>query len=388
MIHTEEILFQLIRREVCEGTTDPNLKELITPEILTELYNTSKTHDLTHIVGQALHSLGIEMPAQLAADFEREQMIAIYRYQNLQFEFNQLCKTLSEAKIPYLPLKGAVMRDYYPTPWMRTSCDIDVLVHEEDLDRAIEVLTKKLGYSNKGRGFHDVSLFSKSKVHVELHFTLADGKRIMESYNLRKNVWEYATPKVPGSYQYEMSDDIFYFYHVSHMANHLYGGGCGIRPFLDLWLLEHKVEGDRNARNALLEQTNLLTFANSARELCEVWFSGKQYTKLAFQLQQFILGGGVYGSTQNKVAVQQAERGGKFKYILSRIFLPRQALKHLYPILETQKWLFPFLQVVRWFGMLRPRKLIRVYREMRAVRQIRKKSSDDAGNLFSEIGLQ
>ena len=388
MIHTEEILFQLIRREVCDGTVDENLKEQLTPEILSELYEISRKQDLAHIVGQALQSIGAELPEKLAQDFEKQQMLAFYRYQNLQFEFNQLSKALSDAKIPYLPLKGAVMRSYYPTPWMRTSCDIDVLVHEEDLDRAIDVLTSKLGYTNKGRGFHDVSLYSKSKVHVELHFTLADGKRILESYNLRKNVWDYATPDSPNSYHYVMADDMFYFHHISHMANHLYGGGCGIRPFLDLWLLEHKVEGDHAARNDLLEKTNLLTFTEAARELSEVWFSGKEYTKLVFQLQQYVLGGGMYGTTQNRVAVQQAERGGKVKYILSRIFLPRQVLKNLYPILETKKWLFPFLQVVRWFSMLRPYKMLRVYREMRAVKRIRKKSSEDTGKLFSDLGLQ
>ena len=31
------------------------------------------------------------------------------------------CAVLEEAKIPYIPLKGTVLRDYYPEAWMRTS---------------------------------------------------------------------------------------------------------------------------------------------------------------------------------------------------------------------------------------------------------------------------
>ena len=38
---------------------------------------------------------------------------------------------IKKVQIPFLPLKGSVIRQYYPEPWMRTSCDIDILVDFE-----------------------------------------------------------------------------------------------------------------------------------------------------------------------------------------------------------------------------------------------------------------
>ena len=54
---------------------------------------------------------------------------------------------------------------------MRISCDIDILVHENDLERATNHLINNLGYSYDGKGAHDVSLFLDKRVHLELHYT-------------------------------------------------------------------------------------------------------------------------------------------------------------------------------------------------------------------------
>lgn len=68
----------------------------------------------------------------LLTDAEKrlEQYIhkAIFRHEGLVFEYGQICSVLEQAQIPFLPLKGSILRDYYPEAWMRTSCDIDILV--------------------------------------------------------------------------------------------------------------------------------------------------------------------------------------------------------------------------------------------------------------------
>ena len=70
--------------------------------------------------------------------------------------------------MPFLPWKGAVFCKYYPEEWMRTSCDIDVLVRRDGLDGAVAWLTKRYGYVEKERATHDVSLYSMTGIHVEL----------------------------------------------------------------------------------------------------------------------------------------------------------------------------------------------------------------------------
>lgn len=46
---------------------------------------------------------------------------------------------------------------------MRTSRDIDVLVHTEDLDRAIGYLVDNLEYKYEGKNSHGFSIFTKGK---------------------------------------------------------------------------------------------------------------------------------------------------------------------------------------------------------------------------------
>ena len=103
-------------------------------------------------------------------------MLAVYRYEKINYELGRLRKVLNEAKIPFIPLKGSVLRRYYPEPWMRTSCDIDVLVHEEAVDQAAQIIVDKLGYAYEKKQYHDISLMSDGGVHLELHHTIKENK--------------------------------------------------------------------------------------------------------------------------------------------------------------------------------------------------------------------
>ena len=57
------------------------------------------------------------------------------------------------------------------------------------------------------------------------------------------------------------------------MAKHFVStGGCGIRPFLDIWVLNHKIDFNREKREKLLSDGGLDVFAKQAELLSEVWF--------------------------------------------------------------------------------------------------------------------
>ena len=117
----------------------------------------------------------------------------LYRYLLFNYEYMRLCDTLETAKIDHLPLKGSIIREYYPESWMRTSCDIDILVHEQDLDRAVQTLCETLGYHTEGeREYHDISLFSPSGIHLELHFNILENTERIDG--LLSRVWEFSKP--------------------------------------------------------------------------------------------------------------------------------------------------------------------------------------------------
>ncbi|MBQ2769274.1 MAG: hypothetical protein IJB34_06290 [Clostridia bacterium] len=102
----------------------------------------------------------------------------------------------------------------------------------------------------------------------------------------------------------------------------------------------------------MIEDCSLTKFFEAVDALAYAWFDGAELPEKYTQVQAYILRGGVYGTLEHKVTVRQAQKGGKRKYLFSRIFMPYEELKASYPALEKRKWLTPFYQVRRWGSIL------------------------------------
>ena len=382
---TIQILFALLRSAIRGTPLTEEERKSFAPDLLKDLLQLSSAHDVAHLLVLGLKQNGLIPQEQ--SQIENYIFKAVYRCERTRHEYDTLCAALEKAQIPFLPLKGSVIRRYYPEPWMRTSCDIDVLVRSEDLDRAVSYLVQEERYVEKERATHDVSLFSQTGIHVELHFDLVEEGRANDAIDVLRSVWDTVSLGENSAYRYEMTDAFFYFYHVAHMAKHFENGGCGIRPFLDLWIMDHEKAADVSARDALLSQAKLLKFANVSRSLSEVWFSGKEADETALSMQDFLLHGGVYGSTDNRVALQQKKKGGRLGYILSRVFIPYAKLKRYYPILEKHRWLTPVMQVRRWFMLLKPGVARMAKQEIAVNGKLSKTRSHEMNVFLENIGL-
>lgn len=332
---TEQVFLALLRSELT-GEAPPT----VVPN--EELLKLSAKHDLSHLVADALDkqsALGADTVSQA---LKKQRYRAVLRYEQLNYELEAVNQCFAEARLPFIPLKGAVIRAYYPEPWMRTSCDIDILVHPEDVDRAVQLLCDKLGYQYKGKGTHDVSLFAPCGLHVELHFDTVEQGRASKANEVLSHVWEHTE----GEIACRMSDAMFYFYHIAHMAKHVEEGGCGVRSFMDLWLLMHAVEYDKAERRALLESGGLARFAEAAEQLADYWFSGAEPSSFICDLEEFILHGGAYGTVATRTAVHQ-HKNGRWKTLWETIIPPYSDLKLQYPVLQTKSWLYPFYVLYR-----------------------------------------
>lgn len=346
-------LFVLLRYEICGVALSDAQKAGIVPEILPNLYGLAKTHDLVHLVADALLKNGLiekDSPAEQA--FSKQMQTAIFRYEQLQYELERICEALEEAQVPYMPLKGAVLRAYYPEPWMRTSCDIDIFVQKSDLERATIAVEKKLGYHNDGKTPHDMQMISPFGVHLELHYDLIEDDVHPAVNKVLSGIWATATPIREGAYGRKMSDEFFYFYHIAHMMKHFTIGGCGVRPFIDLWIIEKRFVIDEEKLQALFTTAGIKVFAESAKTLCEVWLEQKEPTHVCVEMGNYILSGGVYGNTENKAMMQTNQGKSKFKYICFCLFLPYKQMCRTFPVLVKHKWLLPFCWVVRWVKIL------------------------------------
>ena len=379
---TEEILFCLLRNEIC-GTDLPADFDLT--DKIGELYRLSKQHDIAHLIGDALLRNKLLSEGKAANVFREQVALAVFRYERQNAELERVSAALKEARIPFIPLKGAVIRNLYPKSWMRTSCDIDILVKKEQYFATGKYLAKKLGYNIKDYNSHDVSLYSQGNVHIELHHSLTEDNIFIYEEKILKNVWDYAF-SVKKEAEYALSDEMFYFYHVAHMAKHVKNGGCGIRPFIDLYLLNHKVEFDRYKRKKLLEEGGLLKFSECCERLSEIWFGKKTHDETTTLLQDYILNGGIYGNIQNRASISKYLT--KKRNIFSYLWKPYEELKYWYPNLSKHKWLLPFYEIKRWFQIAFGGALVYKFKENKILNNIEQGQIDKAEKLISDLGLK
>lgn len=382
-----KILVSLLRSEVLENPAHDLKEEDFTPEKIEQLYKYSKAHDLAHIVGKGLESLGfIDKSSAYLEKFRKQQLLAFYRYERMNYEAEQIYSVLETHKIPFIALKGAVIRSLYPEEYLRTSCDIDVLVHEKDLKKAVKALEGDLKYKTQGsRNYHDISLFSEGGIHLELHFNILENMSNIDT--LLSKVWDHASPYEDSEYRYRLSDTFLAFHTLAHMSYHFVSGGCGIRPFLDYQLIKSKLDIETDELRRMCEDCKIEKFLDATDKLCRVWFENEASDELCESMQRFILSGGVYGTLDNKVSVQNVRKGSSFRYLMSRVFGSYGMMKIRYPILQRHKWLLPFCQIHRWFSGASKGGLGRSLNEAKKSSRSSTKELGETEKLLNKLGL-
>lgn len=236
---------------------------------------------------------------------------------------------------------------------MRTSCDLDILVREEDLERAARLVADRLDYKRDVQdGYHDISLYSPAGVHLELHFQIRENRKTLDA--VLACVWENVQPVMSTTYCGAMNGEFFMFYHLAHMAYHFVSGGCGLRGFVDCYLLSEKQPCDHRHLEALLDAGGIRKFSDTVFSYADAWLGCPQLgsSKIDANIQKYILNGGMYGTLENSIPVQQAQKGGKARNILNRLWLPYEALQMAYGAPADRTYLVPLYQAKRWIQLV------------------------------------
>lgn len=378
MDRTAKQLNELIKYEICGELPK---KCDFSDEDLKKLYSISKKHDLAHLAGNALLKLNC-CNGETKKKFQKEIITAVYRFEKLEITLADIRNSLD---VPFIPLKGSVIRQFYPEKWLRTSCDIDILVKMSDHKKAVETLIEKLNCKQTSRTAHDVSLSAPNGVHIEIHHTLIETDIVSDSDKVLENVWDYATEK--NGFEYELKDEMFYCYHIAHMAKHFKNAGCGIRPFIDLFILRHRMEYSEEKRKNLICLAGLEAFAVTAEKLSDIWFFGGEYDELTLCAEKYLLEGGVYGNTKNFIAVKRAQMG-KAGYIKSRLWLPYEELKGYYVALDGHKYLLLHYEICRWFRIVVKERGKNKALNFAIGNKISKDEISDVENMLKKFGIK
>lgn len=271
---------------------------------------------------------------------------AVYRDAQMENVGQKLREKLTEAEIPHIFLKGAVLKHDYPVPALRTMCDIDILVYTADypkIDAVAEALGGKLGH---GDGNHRNYSFP-GNVTVEfhpnmIHHDVPVGTQINPG-------WQYADPADPS----KLTEEGFYLNTVCHLANHFVAGGVGVRFVLDVWVNRHlrKPEADRELVESELERFGLLEFTHKIEALAELWFGDGESTPLLEELGEYILSSGSHGHTDRAIlnAVSLSTGGNRISALLGKMFYSRAEMEDRFPWCKGKPWLLPAAWCTRAF---------------------------------------
>ncbi len=307
---------------------------------------------------------------------------------------DRLKKALSVAGIRFVPFKGYVLREYYPVPESRIMGDIDVLIDEENREKAKAVLTGAGFICKNSNG--PVWDFVSDGVTVEVHTSIINGKVGASS---APTAFENAIDRAEfNSFEGRFSDTFHFEYLIAHIAHHFWFNGAGIKMILDLAVMLKFRNIDLNTALSELSDMGLGDFAKEILSVCNKWYSlGKQYKSDVSKTEEFLLSHGAFGKTlrnESAVTVRKNMEEGKrtSSPLLLKIrlaFPPYKKLKEIPYIrfIEGRPWLTPYAWCYRFIYNLKNRKEL-----MRStVKGLGKKESaaiaKEEFEYFKEIGL-
>lgn len=306
---------------------------------LEEVYRTADSQLLAAAAASALEAAGINDPA-----FRQARAKAIRKTALMDAEMQALFNRLDGAGIWHMPLKGTVVKDYYPVYGMRQMADRDILV---DAGRAADVrrIMEELGFTTQsfGTGNHDV-YFKEPVCNFEIHRSLFGPVHDPKLRAYYQNVEERLIPCAGQERRFSPED--LYVYVIAHEYKHYVACGTGLKSVLDTYVLLTKESLDMRYVAAETEKLGIRSFEERNRSLALHLFAGAALTEEDQKMLAYILTSGTYGTMAHFVENGIAEKG-RWKFFLSRLSLPREVLASMYPVLKKAPFLYPVFWTYR-----------------------------------------
>lgn len=319
-------------------------QKLLSDVDLDALYAAAHWQQMTVICSAALRMMGITAPAFVEEE-RRQSVKDVY----IRYEQREVQQALERAQIWYMPLKGTVMKEYYPSSAMRQMGDVDILF---DAARAGEVqqAMEALGFEKDPEDEIDhQEVYRKPPVSVfEMHTMLFDTLSDRRLYDYYQNL---EGRLLGDGFERHLSDEDFYLYMIAHEYKHYIWCGTGLRSLLDTYVFLKCFEGKLDLAYIQTEAKKLGidSFEAMNRTLAlKVFGEGNldQLTDDEQEMLEYFVASGVYGVKVFDL-VNKYRRKGWLKYLQERIFMPMIYVQYHYPFFYKHKILLPFLPIYR-----------------------------------------
>ena len=307
------------------------------------LFITAKKHMLLSMAAFVLEKAGIQEQT-----FMQAKLKALRRYVIVEQDSHAVTQALEAAKIWYMPLKGAVLKDYYPAPETREMSDRDILI---DASRAGDVrkIMHDLGFTGKVFDSAIDDDYHKDPFsYFEMHKTLFGEEHGSNLTSYYADVKARLIQDSPGKYAYHFSNEDFYIYVTAHERKHYETYGTGLRSLVDTYIFLKRFSAslDWGYIHEECRKLGIADFERRNRELALKVFGDGVMNNSEREMLKYIILSGVYGVTENMIQ-NELKKYGKCKYFFYRIFIPMSAVETRYPFFARHKILLPILPVYR-----------------------------------------
>lgn len=331
-----------------------------------DIFLLAKRHSLTPVVYQYVKKVKNEIGGELFSKWERDISFCILIDMEQQYAWDEIKSCFSQKEVPLLPMKGFLLKNLYLETYMRMMGDLDIL-YRADCKEMINEGLKELGYSYAHSESTVDSFFRPTNTNIEAHYSLVpEHSPFFEYYS---GIWQKAIP-TETPYIFALSKEDEYIFLLIHAYKHFYGNGTGVRTIADLYLFNKKYGDvlDRSYINRELEKAediakksnksrhSLKEFEIKIRKIISQWFESEDV--IIDDTGLGIVTGGVYGSIRDSWK-NTANKMGRFKYILYRLFPPYSQMKSRYNALKKVPVLLPLFWIWRIItGVFKRRKMI------------------------------
>ena len=355
MTNTEKFFVECVKKGI-KGE-----KIAVIPEELDykQLYNLCTSHSMSVVVFKALEDVKDKVLPQFWTALQR----SVHHYVMLDvqsaYDINTLLTAFEEKGIKHMPLKGYHLKKLYPSTEMRYASDCDVLIDVDQL-KTVRALVDELGLATKRHDeHHDIVYCPATKTIFELHKTIFVGA-LEKYFGVENKGFERAHLREGTQYFYEMDKEIFYISLLGHSAYHFAeSAGVGIRHLTDIYLYRKAYLLDEEYLNAELEKCGLRKFKDAFESLAAYFFDDAKADEFTEKLAKHIVKSSLFAHEELKSASDVAsqavdgdDKNARRKSIWRKIFLPKEQMKFLFPVLKKAIWLLPVFHVVRWVKVL------------------------------------
>ena len=309
-----------------------------------KLFYSASKHKMSHLFYDVFKRSEIKLEKDVEEKFLKAYKSAFKKSAVFDAEFEYISEAFSDNKIKFLPLKGAVIKNYYPEANMRTMSDLDILLEEKDRKKAKEIMLEA-GYEiTLDNVTHEDVFYKPPLMNIELHYSPVPKDHSEYDY-YQKIIPQLLNPENLWYYEDQ------YVYLIAHTAKHFRSGGIGVRAVADIFFFNRHNFSDKNYIENELKKLSLSGFEKQMKSLGKMWFENGEENDDLKLIGNYVLGSGAFGLNKQLVlSNKKVKNGSKNSFVFSRIFPSKNKMVTAYPSLNKFPILLPVFWVLRIFN--------------------------------------